>query len=70
MTFYKVTLYAYTNAHVFKLNVAKKADTRSHEQLQVEPSVYKAVALEETLNCKSANGEKGSAAVQVHEYRW
>nr|XP_056716879.1 cell division cycle-associated protein 2 [Euleptes europaea] len=43
---------------------SKKADTRSHEQLQVGPSEFKAVGLEETLNCKSTNGEKNSTNIQ------
>ncbi|XP_048369540.1 cell division cycle-associated protein 2 [Sphaerodactylus townsendi] len=46
---------------------SKKADTRSHEQSQLDqvaPSEYKAVGLEETLNCKSTKGEKNSADIQ------
>ncbi|XP_015283272.1 PREDICTED: cell division cycle-associated protein 2 [Gekko japonicus] len=46
---------------------SKKAGKRSHEQSQLDqvgPSEYKAVVLEESLNCKSTNGEKNSADTQ------
>ncbi|XP_077163159.1 cell division cycle-associated protein 2 isoform X2 [Paroedura picta] len=49
-------------------SISKKAEERSHEQSQLDqvgPSEYKAVALEETLNCESANGAKTPAYIQA-----